>query len=85
MHSAFAVLVVAKRLQRQRLQQRLFLGEHRRHLPLGPAMDALVGPALFPVIEICLRLFQALELLALRAGTANSDKGLSGSSARLQP
>ena len=28
-------------------------------------MDARVSPALFPVIEICLRLFQALEALAL--------------------
>ena len=29
-------------------------------------MDALIGPALFPVVQIRLRLFQALELLALQ-------------------
>ena len=45
---------------------RLLFGEHRRYLPLGPAVDALVGPALFPVIQVCLRLFQTLELLALQ-------------------
>ena len=66
MHRALAILVVAERLQRQRLQIGLLFGEHRRHLPLGPAVDALVGPALFPVVQIRLRLFQALELLALQ-------------------
>jgi hypothetical protein len=29
-------------------------------------VDALVGPTLFPVVQIRLRLFQALELLALQ-------------------
>ena len=66
MHRALAILVVAERLQRQRLQKGLLFGEHRRHLPLGAAVDALVGPALFPVVQIRLRLFQALELLALQ-------------------
>src|SRR6266567_1550426 len=65
-HRALAVLVVAERLQRQRLQKGLLFGEHRRYLPLGAAVDALVGPALFPVIQIRLRFFQALELLALQ-------------------
>ena len=41
-------------------------GEHRRYLALGAAMDALVGLALFPVIQIRLCFFQALELLALQ-------------------
>src|SRR5208282_5854738 len=66
MHRALAILVVAERLERQRLQEGLLFGEHRRHLPLGPAVDARVGPALFPVVQICLRFFQALELLALQ-------------------
>ena len=61
MDRALSVLVIAERLQRQRLQVGLLFGEHRRHLPLGAAMDARVGPVLFPVIQICLRLFQALE------------------------
>src|SRR5271155_948033 len=66
MNRALAILVVAERLQRQRLQVGLLFGEHRRYLPLGPAVDARVGPALFPVVQIRLRLFQALELLALQ-------------------
>ena len=66
MHRALAILVVAERFQRQPLQEGLFLGEHGSDLPLGSAMDARVGPVLFPVIEIRLRLFQALELLALQ-------------------
>ena len=41
MNRALTVLVVAERLQRQRLQVRLLLGEHRRHLPLGATVDAL--------------------------------------------
>ncbi len=63
---ALAILVVTERLHGQRLQMRLFLSEHRRYLPLGPSVDALVGPVLFPVIQVRLRLFQALELLALQ-------------------
>jgi hypothetical protein len=68
MHRALAILVVAERLQRQRLQEGLLFGEHRRYLPLGPAVDARVGPALFPVVEIGLCFFQALELLASQRG-----------------
>jgi hypothetical protein len=58
--------VVAERLQRQSVQKRLLFSEHRRHLPLGAAVDALIGPVLFPVIKVRLRLFKALELLALQ-------------------
>ena len=66
MNRPFSVLVITKRLQGQRLQQGLLFGEHGRHLPLGAAVDACVGPVLFPVIEICLRLFQALKAQALQ-------------------
>src|ERR1035437_6457882 len=65
-HRALAILVVAKRLQRQRLQKWLLFGEHCRHLSLGSAMDAGVGPVRFPVLQIRLRLFRALESLALQ-------------------
>ncbi len=40
---------------------RFFFAEHDRHLPFRRAMDARVGPALFPAIQIRLRFFQALE------------------------
>ena len=66
MHRALAVLVIAERLEWQRQQRRLFLGEHRRHLALGGAVNARVGPALFPVVQIGLRLLQTLEAQALQ-------------------
>src|ERR1039458_8774761 len=66
MHRALSILVVAERLQRQRLQKGLLFGEHRRHLTLGAAVDALVSPVLFPVVQVRLPLFQTLELLALQ-------------------
>src|SRR5882672_2752585 len=61
MHRAFAVLVSAKRLQRQRKQSRFFFSEHRRHLPFRRAVNASIRPALFPVIKVSLRFIQTLE------------------------
>jgi hypothetical protein len=66
MHGAFAVLVIAEGLQGQRQQRRAFLGKHRRHLPLGGAVNAGVGPALFPPVQVCLGLFQAFETQSLQ-------------------
>ncbi len=61
-HRALAVLqVVAERLDWQHLQKGLLFGEHRRHLPLGAAVDALIGPVLFPVIQVRLRFFKAFR------------------------
>src|SRR3970040_3126578 len=68
MDHPLSVLVIAKRLDRQRLQERLFLGEHHGYLAFGGAVDAGIGPALFPVIEVGLGLFQALEALTLKRG-----------------
>ena len=65
-NGAFSVLVVTERLQRQRLQGGLLVREHRSYLAFGPAMDTLVSPAFFPVVQIRLRLFQTLEALAVR-------------------
>ena len=61
MHRALAVLVIAKGFDGQRQQRRLLLGEHGRHLAFGSAVDARVGPALFPAVEVGLRFVQALE------------------------
>ena len=66
MHDAFAVLVIAERFDRQWQQERFFFGKHRGHLPFGGAVNAGVGPARFPVIEIGLSLFQAFEALSLQ-------------------
>src|SRR2546429_4512101 len=52
MHDAFSVLVIAERLQRQGEQVRFFFGEHGRDLSFGRAMDARVGPTLFPAVQI---------------------------------
>ncbi len=40
---------------------RPLFGEHGGHLAFGGAVDARVGPVLFPVIEVGLRFFQAFE------------------------
>jgi hypothetical protein len=66
MHGPLAIEVIAKRLDRQRQQRRFLFGEHGGDLPLGRAVNARVGPALLPVIQIRLRLFQALEALTLQ-------------------
>ena len=76
MNHPLSILVVAERLQGQGLQEGLLLGEHRRHLPLGAAMDALIGPTFFPVIEISLSIFQALEAFSLECSLGMSDAGL---------
>ena len=59
MHGAHAEAVVAKRLDRQRLQRGPLLGKHRGDLALGRAVDAGVGPVRVPAIEIRLRLLEA--------------------------
>ena len=61
MHRALAVLVVAERLHRQRQQRRPLFGEHGGDLPLGGAVDARVGPARFPVVQVGLGFLQAFE------------------------
>ena len=66
MHRALAVLVIAERLDRQREQGRLFFGEHGRDLPFGGAVNARVGPTLFPVIQVGLRFFEAFEAQPLQ-------------------
>jgi hypothetical protein len=61
MHCSLAVPVIAKRLKRQRQERRSFFGKHGRNLPFRGSVNARVGPALFPAIQIRLRLLQALE------------------------
>jgi hypothetical protein len=60
-HGALAVLVVAEGLEGQREQLRPLLLEHRGDLALGRAVDAGVGPALLPAIEVGLRRVHPLE------------------------
>ena len=59
-HGALAVLVVAKRLKRQRAERRPFLGKHGGDLALG-RMDARIGPAPLPAVQIRLTAVEVLE------------------------
>ena len=60
-HRAFTVAVIAKRFERERAERGLLLGKHHRDLALGRAVDARVGPAHLPAIQIRLGLVERLE------------------------
>src|SRR5579885_1884217 len=76
-HGSLAVLVIAERFYRQRKQCGPLFGEHRRDLPLGGSMNAGVGPALLPAVQISLCVFQALEALSFEWSLlCMSDTGL---------
>ena len=81
MHRAHPEAVIAKGLDRQRLERGPLLGKHGSDLALGRAVDAGVRPVRLPAIEIRLRLLQALEALAverrlLRVADARFDLAL---------
>ena len=61
MDRPFAVPVIAKRFEREWPERRLLLGKHRRDLPLRRAVDARIGPARLPAIQVRLRLLERLE------------------------
>ncbi len=63
-----AVAVVAKRRQWERAERRALLGEHRGDLPFRRTVDAGIGPARFPAIEIRLGGGEGLEAKALERG-----------------
>src|SRR3989442_1674445 len=67
-HGAGAEGVVAEGRRRERAKMRTLLGKHRGDLALGRAVDARVGPAGIPVIEVGLGVLQALEAQALERG-----------------
>ena len=61
MDRPLAVPVIAKRFERERPERGLLLGKHRGDLPLRRAVDARVGPARLPAIQVRLRLLERLE------------------------
>jgi len=65
-HGTFAVPVVAKRFERERPEHGLLLGKHHRDLPFRRAVDARVGPAGFPAIQVRLCGLERLEAQALQ-------------------
>src|SRR4029450_3703607 len=76
-HGAFAVLVVAERLQRQREQGGFLFGEHGGPLPFGGAVNPCIGPALLPVVQVDLSFLQTFEALSLqRRFLGMADAGL---------
>ena len=60
-HGAGAESIVPKRGRRQRSEVRALLRKHRGDLALGRPVDARVGPARLPVIEVGLRVGEPLE------------------------
>ena len=65
-YGALAELIEAERLDGQLDQGRLLLGKHGRHLALGGAVNARVGPVLFPAVEIGLGFCEAFETQAFQ-------------------
>src|SRR3989441_6419938 len=73
MDGAGAELVVAKRLDGQRPERGPLLGEHRGDLTLGRAVDAGVGPASIPAIEVRLGGVETLEAQPLERSLSMAD------------
>ena len=71
-----AELVVAKRLDGQRLERGPLLGEHRGDLTRGGAVDAGVRPAGVPAVEVGLSRFEGLEAQALERALRVGDRRL---------
>ena len=63
-HGPHAVAIVAKRREWERPQGGPLFGKHRRGLALRGAVEARVGPALLPAIEVRLRRVECLEAQA---------------------
>jgi len=65
-HLARSELIDAEGLDGQFDERRLLFGKHGAHLALGGAVDARVGPAVLPPIEVGLCLFETLEAQAFQ-------------------
>ena len=77
MHGALAVLVVAKRFERQSHERRALFGKHGGDLALGGAVDAGVSPAPLPAVQIRLGVVEALEAQTVQRGFLRvADAGL---------
>ena len=79
MHGAAAGLVVAKRLEGQRAERRTLFGKHGGDLALGRAVDAGIGPAPLPAVQIPLAVVEALEAEAAQRRFLGVAEGLSRS------
>lgn len=64
-HAPLAMLVVAKRFQGKRQQGWFFFGKHDGDLSFRGAMNASIGTACLPTIQMGLGLLQALKAFSL--------------------
>ena len=64
MNGAFAVLVIAERLDRKRQQSGLLFRKHHRDLTFGSTVDACVRPVFLPSIQVRLRFWESFEALS---------------------
>ena len=72
-----AVLVIAEGLQRQRLKLGFLFGEHGGDLTFGGAVNARIGPAFLPAVQVSLSFAEAFEAQsAQRSLLRVSDTGL---------
>src|SRR5580692_10395353 len=72
-HAPLAILVVAKRLQGKRQQERFFFGKHGSDLSFRGAMNAGIGTACLPTIQIGLGLLQTLKAFSLECSLGMTD------------
>jgi hypothetical protein len=61
-------MVVAEWFQRQQLQRRPLFGKHGGDLSFRGAVDARIGPACFPVVQIGLGFLEGFEAQAFQRG-----------------
>src|SRR5271165_687223 len=74
-HAPLAMLVVAKRFQGKRQQGWFFFGKHGGDLSFRGAMNAGIGTAGLPTIQIGLGLLQALKAFSLERSLGVADAG----------
>src|SRR5260370_1120721 len=72
-HAPLAMLVVAKRFQGKRQQGRFFFGKHGGDLSFRSAMNAGIGTACLPTIQIGLCLLQAFKAFSLEGSLGMTD------------
>src|SRR5580700_3091231 len=72
-HTPLAILVVAKRLEGKRQQGWFFFGKHGGDLSFRGAMNAGIGTACLPTIEIGLGFLQALKAFSLERSLGVAD------------
>src|SRR5271166_1531133 len=74
-HAPLAMLPISKRFQGKRQQGWFFFGKHGGDLSFCSAMNAGIGAACLPTVQIDLGLLQALKAFALERSLCVADAG----------